>query len=674
MAADASIPQSLLAQSVTGDSGLRYQLDLSSKRQTASSLLVCAADDAGSSYIFKTSAPQLPPHDDSGVAAAQDRENPCACSVPAQSVIHELQIHGLLQDHIRAHHDPTLLDTIVAPVDTISGAQLDRLIELALAIPAAPRSGSQDCSGSSGSSLSSFGSHDGDDDDDDGLNSDPLLDLDVTLVFRKYTPLQTSTATPRLQLTQIMHLASDILTALSAVHDAGVVHCDVSLANIVVDHQQDKRPRYCLIDFGLAQSVYEAQNTPVVSGTPGFIAPEVLTPPDSPLPAPALGLPTSSSAISIAPLRHAASSTAAVSLASSWSSVNSLSSYMLTGAGGGASSMICDACHRSTPTSARDIYGFGIVLGLLLSPYLPLCEAELLGSAMCSAQYVRKNIVPRLKVFKSVLRSLYMLDSVVYHAADLLIRMLSYSPRCRISAAAALQHPFVTYAASHPPAAAPSPACWTSEYAVEYWKCSRKYREIRAKMLESRDEWEGCRDRHTDGHVSDEEMFSPIHSTFPDASATGGSTSDLLTPDGCLTRLADPAAPRQPWTLLCRLYSTCSSNSSSNHASPSASTLGLSKLAGGDSIDASELRRTIGFTSSPLASCPCTLAPALSISCADVPLSAPTELPSPAPASQIPAQAIAAVAAAAAASIISSSGQAARQPAAVPNSSTSLCI
>jgi serine/threonine protein kinase len=77
-----------------------------------------------------------------------------------------------------------------------------------------------------------------------------------------------------LPLFSVLALAARLAEGLSAVHAAGVIHRDLKPANVLL---AEDGPR--LIDFGISQAADFAQITSATSvlGTPGFIAPELIT-------------------------------------------------------------------------------------------------------------------------------------------------------------------------------------------------------------------------------------------------------------------------------------------------------------------------------------------------------------------------------------------------------------
>lgn len=78
---------------------------------------------------------------------------------------------------------------------------------------------------------------------------------------------QLGTAGPMDQ-NQLLDLAHDILSALKAIHNAGLVHLDIKPDNVMLEPGKAR-----LIDFGL---VTRANETGPLGGTPGFFTPEQL--------------------------------------------------------------------------------------------------------------------------------------------------------------------------------------------------------------------------------------------------------------------------------------------------------------------------------------------------------------------------------------------------------------
>ena len=77
-------------------------------------------------------------------------------------------------------------------------------------------------------------------------------------------------------LARALDLIQQILSALGAVHAAGIVHADVKSENFLVEHV-DGADHVTLIDFGLAREIGDrGVEASVVSGTPEYMAPEVI--------------------------------------------------------------------------------------------------------------------------------------------------------------------------------------------------------------------------------------------------------------------------------------------------------------------------------------------------------------------------------------------------------------
>lgn len=88
-------------------------------------------------------------------------------------------------------------------------------------------------------------------------------------------------ADDNLALPRIVELFDQVLAALSSIHDAGIVHADVKSDNFLVESLVG-RDHVTMIDFGLARfatstSVDVEDGQTMVSGTPDYMAPEVVS-------------------------------------------------------------------------------------------------------------------------------------------------------------------------------------------------------------------------------------------------------------------------------------------------------------------------------------------------------------------------------------------------------------
>jgi serine/threonine-protein kinase len=84
-------------------------------------------------------------------------------------------------------------------------------------------------------------------------------------------------------LRRVCALVTQVLRALEAMHAAGIVHGDVKSDNVLVERQDDGSEHATLIDLGLARVQFGPQDVvavapdeTVVSGTPDYMAPEVI--------------------------------------------------------------------------------------------------------------------------------------------------------------------------------------------------------------------------------------------------------------------------------------------------------------------------------------------------------------------------------------------------------------
>ncbi len=84
---------------------------------------------------------------------------------------------------------------------------------------------------------------------------------------------------PLLSREEIISIFRQMITGLTAIHAAGVIHRDIKPNNVMLDQSG---PDLCvsIMDFGLAR-LYESETTALthgfIAGTPGYLAPELLT-------------------------------------------------------------------------------------------------------------------------------------------------------------------------------------------------------------------------------------------------------------------------------------------------------------------------------------------------------------------------------------------------------------
>jgi serine/threonine-protein kinase len=80
-----------------------------------------------------------------------------------------------------------------------------------------------------------------------------------------------------LDVVEIVGLAAQVAAALAALHEAGIIHCDVKPENVLVLQQRawGTLPQVKVIDFGVSRSVDEPlPDDASIAGTPAYMAPE----------------------------------------------------------------------------------------------------------------------------------------------------------------------------------------------------------------------------------------------------------------------------------------------------------------------------------------------------------------------------------------------------------------
>jgi serine/threonine-protein kinase len=81
----------------------------------------------------------------------------------------------------------------------------------------------------------------------------------------------------QLELSAILAIAAQIAAALAALHDVGVIHCDIKLDNVVVLYETGFAgwPKIKVIDFGVSRFVDEPPiGDGAIAGTPACMPPE----------------------------------------------------------------------------------------------------------------------------------------------------------------------------------------------------------------------------------------------------------------------------------------------------------------------------------------------------------------------------------------------------------------
>lgn len=78
----------------------------------------------------------------------------------------------------------------------------------------------------------------------------------------------------RLELGTAVAISAQVASAVAALHEAGVMHCDLKHDNVFVLDGRDGWPRVKVIDFGVSRRVNEVLEEGVIAGTPWCMAPE----------------------------------------------------------------------------------------------------------------------------------------------------------------------------------------------------------------------------------------------------------------------------------------------------------------------------------------------------------------------------------------------------------------
>ncbi|KAI9219332.1 hypothetical protein BC828DRAFT_398958 [Blastocladiella britannica] len=545
---------------IAGDNGVTFDIETTARKQTASSLLffgraataerepvVLKLGLASAAAVTETLSPTDPLRTlleatSTASSSASPMSNAQLISPPDSSdehlgTMYEARIHSAIYAHHAAAHTSDHVATVVLAADTVAHGH--------------------------------------------------------GLVLPRLVPLQTDHRVPKLPLREIAQMAHDVVAALAGIHEAGYVHCDVSISNMAVrcracasqsadetngsgcSHTQSMatpasiletaRPpsrRYCLIDFGLACKIDEVMSAPAC-GTNGFVAPEVLAMKEYQLPAATPAMPSAvwcpvSPALrscvplhlEVPPLLHPSESNGSLvslgfgvsmapmsmadvsSLASSPPSDRSAMPWMMmrptnnpggsppVGSHGTGLPSTIDSglprsissptlsSHLSPPTAAhtaaaswrglrrrlgaaRDLYSAGVVLGMFLAPYLPLCDLDHLGSANTTPEYVRNHILPRLRVSRLALRDsiLPSHSRVLGWCVDLTLRCLAHSPRARPTARKLMQrHPLCEWVAA---GCCEDMASIPEEQAdPAQWRSAPAHARLRVAMEDHRHEWD----------------------------------------------------------------------------------------------------------------------------------------------------------------------------------------
>ncbi len=81
----------------------------------------------------------------------------------------------------------------------------------------------------------------------------------------------------RIDVPEAASIIKQVATALTAIHDAGILHRDIKASNIMLDGSGEQ-VRVCVMDFGLAHAYLAGKHTLTafgLAGTPAYMAPEL---------------------------------------------------------------------------------------------------------------------------------------------------------------------------------------------------------------------------------------------------------------------------------------------------------------------------------------------------------------------------------------------------------------
>jgi eukaryotic-like serine/threonine-protein kinase len=111
----------------------------------------------------------------------------------------------------------------------------------------------------------------------------PIIDVGTTgagtpFIAMEYVPGRLLSAVideEELAVPRALRIVQQLLRTLKAAHAQGVIHADVKSDNVIIESTFDGEST-TLIDFGLARIDGEWENSGVVSGTPEYMAPELI--------------------------------------------------------------------------------------------------------------------------------------------------------------------------------------------------------------------------------------------------------------------------------------------------------------------------------------------------------------------------------------------------------------